>query len=238
MVDISWDAVFQTSFSIALVLVPVFVAYLLNEWAKRRGFEREKKYDRKREAYEKALAALRRIWDATLMLKIIRPAVSDQESRIQQPLLANVDPEKRKEFLEAIDDVSKLIGGSLAISRFTDDELPPELDEAGGLDEAHFKDVLQRLTGRASNILLRVLNRADDELVAALSTLTLAGAPTPVLSELKRLRHPDDLKKESGDSPTEWIEEQLTKLETSMKGDLQATIGKSWRLRPWKRSSP
>ena len=224
MVEISWDAVLQTSFSIALVLVPVFAVYLLNERANRRAFEREKKYDRKREAYEKALSAVRRIWDAALMLRIFRTGVSDsQEAGEQIELLQNVEPDKRKEFVEAIDSVAKLVGGSLVISKFTDEELPPEF-VGEGVDQSNMKDVLQRLTGRASAILLRVMNRAEDELTAALSTLTLADAPTGILGDLKHLEHPHSVENESGKAPTQWLDSQLKKIESAMKTDLQATI--------------
>jgi len=53
-----WEVVLQNGGPVLVAPLPIVGAYLLNERSKRSAFKREK-YDRKREAYEKALAALR-----------------------------------------------------------------------------------------------------------------------------------------------------------------------------------
>jgi len=68
------------------------------------------------------------------------------------------------------------------------------------------------------------MNRAEDELTAALSTLTLADAPAGILGDLKHLEHPHSVENESGSAPTQWLDTQLKKIESAMKTDLQATI--------------
>ncbi len=165
MADLTWDSVVSTALSIALVLVPIYLAYLLNERSKQKEFERKERYDRKLRAYEGALSGIRRIWDAASIGGLLR--AKGQMAPAIAAVLATKKPEDdqaaRDRAAQAIETAFLAVTGTIfAFSKFAD-ELPQELAEHVD-DQAAAEKLLERLTNQTTLLTMRVTLRAEEDI--------------------------------------------------------------------------
>ncbi len=188
---------------LATVTVPLIVAvivYALNEGAKRRDFEREKKYDQKRERYAETLSSVRRIHEIRVATEAVR-AFDD--------VINKAGPETKG----ALEDVRDIIAWSTAlyVREMVDariSSLIPEGKNPKGLEES-----------------VVAIIQMERDFEKALSMLTLLNAPAPILFQLRTLFDESMSMADFSDEKEERFERDLKKLEDSMKDDLQRTIG-------------
>src|SRR3989442_1080956 len=123
MVDINWDAAFQTSFAVALVLLPVLATYLGTQWVNRRAFEREKKFDRKRESYETAISAVRRIWDASHDWRMLAEPLGQVSAEHLERWYGPLTPEREKDIRDTMTFVAKFLALEMVSVKFEEEIL-------------------------------------------------------------------------------------------------------------------
>lgn len=184
------------------VWVPVFgaiLAYALNERAKRREFEREKKYDLKRETYAEILSSIRSVHEVMTSALVIREIDKD---------FPNARPEEKGKLAE----IKDLVAESTAfyLRHLADTSIssivPEESNPKGFTREIVF------------------IMRAERDFGNAISMLTLMNASSSILEKAESLFNEAMVKTELIEEKEDGFEHELESLRNMMRNDLQRTI--------------
>jgi hypothetical protein len=221
-----WESAVQIgslAVSIAVALMPLYVAYLLSERSKRREFERDKAYDRKQRAYESALGAARKLRRSRESLWVLT-AKDDLQSDLSK--LVGVDTAK--------DLIKTLVFLMVAYSLVSTGEVRKAEDVFRSLrDKTDAGEASKAIQDLPISIFLSWLHeslRAGRELEEAISALRLANAPATLLTKLEDLG--DELRAIPPAGLTEEdIDSRLEEIEAAMSADLLATIRSKRRWR-------
>lgn len=209
---LTWDSVLASSLSVGIGLLPIFIAYLLNERSKRRDFARKERHDRKFAAYTAVLAAIRRRWDASMAAEMF---TSDAK-------LKEVMKDFKPEQFEAASAFLKTLATLYLATRYPG-RMPSEFERAA-LDDGDSKKGLDRFTNQGALNAMRIAGRAEENLQTALDTLQLSGAPLVIQMRLKSLADCHARMVEHEKDKLEWYEKELADVQALMKADLDATI--------------
>jgi len=185
--------------TVTVPLLGAVIVYALNERAKRRDFEREKKYDQKRERYAEALSSVRRIHE----IRLGTAAIGALEDVIKK-----AEPETKG----ALVDLREMVAWATAsaVRMMVDariSSLVPEGKNPKGFEES-----------------VVAVIQLERDFEKALSMLTLLNAPAAILVQLRTLFDESMSMGHFSDEKEERYEQALKKLEDSMKDDLQMTI--------------
>ncbi len=212
----SWDSVLQSGIGFAIVLLPIFIGYILNERSKVRAFEREKRYDKKRQTYEIALSSLRRMWDAASAGEMLLTLGHEQ-----------IEQRYGKEAAEGIKAFARLAAGIFIFSRFGDEypdalfQIPPE-----DTDPEALQKITQEFAQRATLLSMRTSQKANVDLENALASMRLSGVPKTILTHTRMLSDYQECKANHPDGLEGWFEGRVQALESMMERDLRDTITK------------
>ena len=184
------------------VTAPIVVAalvYILNERAKRREFEREKKYDQKRERYAELLSSIRSIHDVNVGF-----AVLAEVGKVAQ----RAEPEKKGELIELqeiISSATTLFIKELVSARIS--SLIPNGTSPKGYEES---------------VVAMIQLERDYE--RAFTMLTLLNAPQQILTQARTLHEGSSPIDSFSLDRTDQFEQDLRRLEMLMREDLQKTL--------------
>ena len=206
------EAILQFAAAIFLALLPIAGAYIVNERSKQRAFERERKYDRKREHYETALTALRRAKDVRELWDV---------QAIDESALSTFPQDLRQKMLLFLP-ILKRLSAFLLEARFAEsrEELRKKRDlfaAPATVDESPTADTFVTF--------VHVYLNAMEDLERSVSGLKLLGAPDVITAAMGSIMYRvADSAAQPGKGNWDWFDDAVADLEETIRQDLQATI--------------